>query len=88
MSDQEKKNKAIQANQLKENPLLNEIFVSLKASYLEKLTKVKKGRHYEDELKDIHDSLQNLIRIEAYIDRCITSGRVVDIEQKRKGLFR
>lgn len=68
------------ANELKRNPLLNEVFTALKAGYFDKMTKVKKSEGYESQLKDIHESMQNLIRLEAYIDKCIAQGRVL---QKR-----
>lgn len=86
MTDQDKINRAIQAKELKNNPLLNEAFTALKAGYFEKLTKVKKRFRYERELKQIHESMQNLIRLEAYIDRCIAEARVVEEKEKRKHL--
>lgn len=65
------------AEALRSNPLLNEIFTALKAGYFEKLTKVSKGEGYLEELASIHESMQNLTRIEAYIDRCIGDAKVV-----------
>lgn len=67
------------AQALKENLLFREIMTELKAMYFEKLTKVKKDSsdNYLLELSDIHDSMQNLTRIESYIDRCIVAGKVV-----------
>lgn len=70
-------NKAKWAEDLKANPLLNEVFTALKAGYFEKLIKVSKGDGYEDQLKDIHESMQNLTRIENYITRCINNSKVV-----------
>lgn len=57
----------------------------LKALYFDKLTKVKKSSqdNYLGELADIHDSMQNLIRIEAYIDKCISAGKVVRNKEQR-----
>lgn len=55
------------------------MMTELKALYFDKLTKVKKSSQndYLGELADIHDSMQNLIRIEAYIEKCIAAGKVV-----------
>ena len=83
MKNQQKINKGQQAQALKENPLLAEVFTALKAGYFDKLTKVKKGDRYEAELTDIHESMQNLIRIEAYIDRCIGDAKVVVNERNQ-----
>ena len=76
-------NKGQQAQALRDNQLLVEVFTALKAGYFDKLTKVKKGERYEEELKDIHESMQNLIRIEAYIDRCIDGAKVVVNEKQQ-----
>lgn len=84
--EQEATNNAVHAKALRDNPLLNQVFVALKAGYVEKLTKIKKGKHYEAQLKDVHDSLQNLMRIEGYIQKCIDDGKVVE-ERQRKRLF-
>ena len=86
MNDQDKINRAKYAEELKNNPLLAEAFTALKAGYFEKLTKVKKRFRYERELKQIHESMQNLIRLENYIDRCIAEARVVEEKAKRKAL--
>lgn len=82
MTPQQKLDRMHHANQLKANPVLAEVFTYLKAGYFEKLAKVKKGRGYEEDLKDIHESMQNLIRIENYIDRCVAEGKAV---QAKKG---
>jgi hypothetical protein len=82
-SNQRKINKGQQAQALRDNPLLTEVFTALKAGYFDKLTKVKKGERYEEELKDIHESMQNLIRMEAYIDRCIGDAKVVVNEKQQ-----
>lgn len=84
MTDQDKINRAKWAEDLKGNPLLNEIMTALKVGYFEKLCKVKKGSGYEDELKDVHESMQNLIRFENYIDRCISAKKVVEQNQQAK----
>lgn len=75
--NQEKITKGKQAQELRSNPLLIEVFTALKAGYFDKLIKIKKGDDYERELKDVHESMQNLLRIEAYIDRCISGSKVV-----------
>lgn len=80
--EQEIRNAAEYARQLKENPLLASMFTYLKASYVEKLTKIKKGKHYEAQLTDVHDSLQNLMRIEGYIQKCINDGKVLEAKAK------
>lgn len=76
-SNQIKINKGQQAEALRSNPLLAEVFTALKAGYFDKLSKVKKGDGYQSELVDIHESMQNLMRIEAYIDRCIGEAKVI-----------
>lgn len=86
MNDQDKRNRAVYARELQANPFLSEIFITLKAKYLQKLTAIKKGKSYEKELCDVHDSLQNLQRLEAFIDRCVADGKIVD-EKERRGLF-
>jgi hypothetical protein len=75
--NQEKITKGNQAQELRSNPFLSEVFTALKAGYFDKLIKIKKGDDYERELKDVHESMQNLLRIEAYIDRCISGSKVV-----------
>ena len=82
--EQSELNNAKHAKDLRDNPLMQSMFSYLKASYIDKLTRVKKGRHYEAELKDIHDSLQNLARIEGYIEKCISSGRIIEERRSRK----
>ena len=84
MTDQDKRNKAVYAKELQANPLMNEIFLALKYKYLSKLTKITKGKHYEKRLADVHDSLQNLQRLEAYIERCVADGKVVEEKERRK----
>ena len=79
-------NRMTDAKSLANSPLLNEIFVALEAGYVDKLSKVKKGRGYLDELAEIHDSLQNLKRMQGYIQDCINKGKVVE-EKQRKRLF-
>lgn len=75
--NQQKINKAKFAEELKANPLLNEVFTALKAGYVDKLVKVKKGEGYQEQLVSVHESMQNLLLIEAYIDRCIGEAKVV-----------
>lgn len=84
--EQEQINDAADAKRLRENPFLNKMFVTLKAGYLEKLTKIKKGKHYEEQLKDVHDSLQNLMRIEGLLEKAITDGKIVE-DKRNKRLF-
>tara|TARA_R110002074_G_scaffold121968_1_gene256512 strand:- start:29160 stop:29378 length:219 start_codon:yes stop_codon:yes gene_type:complete len=68
---------------LRSNPLLAEVFTALKAGYFDKLTKIKKGDGYQAELVEIHESMQNLTRIEAYIDRCIGDAKVIVNEHQQ-----
>lgn len=70
-------NRAAHAQALRDNPFFAEIFTALKAGYFDKLTKVKKGDGYEQELVSIHESMSNLTIIEAYIDRCIGEAKVI-----------
>jgi glycyl-tRNA synthetase beta subunit len=51
------------------------------------LEAIKKDRHYEVRLKDAHDTLQNLGRLETVIDRFFDTGKVVIDQQKRKAFF-
>ena len=82
--EQQDLNNAKYAKDLRDNPLMQAMFTYLKASYVDKLTKIKKGPHYEAQLTDVHDSLQNLARIEGYIQKCINDGRIVEEKQVRK----
>jgi hypothetical protein len=84
--EQEQINDAEDAKRLKENPFFNKMLVTLKAGYVEKLTKIKKGKHYEAELKDVHDSLQNLMRIEGFIEKTISDGRIVMDKRTKRSL--
>ena len=81
--NQNKITKGQQAEALRSNPLLAEVFTALKAGYFDKLTKVNKGDGYLEELANIHESMQNLTRIEAYIDRCIGEAKVVVNDSKQ-----
>lgn len=83
--EQEQMNDAADAKRIAENPFFNKMIVSLKAGYVEKLTKIKKGRHYEAELKDVHDSLQNLMRIEGVLARSIADGKIVEDKRNKRG---
>jgi hypothetical protein len=80
---QDKITKGKQAQELLSNPLFNEIFTAIKAGYFEKLINIKKGDDYARDLKDVHESMQNLRMIEAYIDRCISSEKVVMNERNK-----
>lgn len=80
---QEKITKGAQAQELRSNPLLNEVFTALKAGYFDKLTKIKKGDNYDRDLRYVHESMQNLQLIEAYIDRCISNSKVVMNERNK-----
>ena len=82
--EQQDINNALYAKQLRDNPLMQSMFTYLKASYVDKLTKIRKGKHYEAQLADVHDSLQNLARIEGYIQRCIDAGSIVEDKQKKR----
>lgn len=75
--NQQALNRAKQAQELQDNPLLREVFITLQGMYFDKLVKLKKSEGYESELKDIHESMQNLNKIEAYIDRCVKHGKVI-----------
>ena len=87
MSDREQQdiNRAQQAKLLKENAFFNEMMITLKAGYVEKLTKIKKGRGYEEDLKQVHDGLRNLGAIEGFMAKCINDGKIaVDKRSKRE----
>lgn len=81
-------NRAADAKAIRGNQFFNEIMVALKAGYVEKLTSIKKGRHYEAELKDVHDSLQNLMRIEGYISKCISDGNIAQDKKSKRELLK
>ena len=82
-TDAAKLQKAELARQILENPLYQEGFTAIRAAYIEALSNIKKGRHYEMQLKDIHDSLQNLNRIEHVMESYYKAGKVV-LNKKRK----
>jgi hypothetical protein len=85
--EQAKTNNAAAAKELQDNAFFSQMMVVLKGSYIEKLTRIKKGKHYEAQLKDVHDSLQNLSRIEGYIEKCIIDGRFVEEKRNKLKLF-
>lgn len=82
--EQEALNMAKHAKDLRDNPLMEAMFLQLRSGYMEKFTKIKKDANYVQELKDVHDSFQNLIRIEGYMQKCIADGKVVEDRQFRR----
>ena len=84
---QEKINRAALAKQVKENPVYQAALMEIRASIYRSLEAIKKDRHYEIRLKDAHDTLQNLGRLETVIDRFFDIGKVVIDQQKRKAFF-
>ena len=92
MSDQDQRDREEQkvrfgesARQVKENQAYMQAWAIIRGSLVQELTVLKKGKHYEAKLKDIHDSLQNLDRLESTINRFYETGK--HITGKRKGLF-
>lgn len=75
---QEKKNRAADAQQLKDNPILKEAFIALKGAHIEAFSKVRKDDNYIENLKNVHDDMAALQRLERYIDRVITEGRLTE----------
>ena len=92
MSDQDRLDREEQkvrfgeaARQVKENQAYLQAWAVIRGSLVQELTVLKKGKHYEAKLKDLHDSLQNLDRLESQINRFYEAGKLV--VSKRKGLF-
>jgi hypothetical protein len=92
MSDQDKLDRDEQkvrfgemARQVKENTAYQSAWAVRRGELVQELVVLKKGKHYEAKLKDIHDSLQNLDRLEAQINRYYETGKKE--VSKRKGLF-
>lgn len=92
MIDQDKADRAEQkirfgdhARQVKENPVYVSAWQVRRGQLVQELTELKKGKHYEAQLKDIHDSLQNLDRLEAQINRYYDTGKME--VSKRNRLF-
>ena len=92
MSDQDKLDREEQkvrfgelARQVKENGAYVSAWQVRRGQLVDELAKLKKGFRYEKKLKDIHDSLQNLDKLEAQIDQYYKTGKMV--VSKRKGLF-
>ena len=83
MNDNEKVSRAELARQIKDNPLYREAFTAVRAAMVESLGKIKKGRGYEEDLKRVHDTLQNLDRVESVIDRYFDDGKVVQHKRSR-----
>ena len=82
--EQESINMAANAKALKDNPLMEAMFLHLRSGYVDKFTQIKKGEGYEQELKDVHDSMQNLIRIEGFMQKCISDGKIVQDRQNKR----
>jgi len=92
MSDQDQRDREEQkirfgesARQVKENEVYQRAWGTVRSSLYQELRDIKKGRHYEAKLKDIHDSLQNLDKLEQVINRFYESGKKE--VSKRNGLF-
>ena len=73
------------ARQVKENQAYLAAWATIRGSLVQQLSTLKKGRHYEKELKDIHDSLQNLDRLEVTINRYYETGKLT--VKKRKNIL-
>ena len=82
--EQEALNMAVHARELKDNPFMEAMFLSLRSSYVEKFTKIKKDANYVQDLKDVHDSLQNLARIEGFMIKCINDGKIIKDRQNNR----
>lgn len=89
MSDQDRKDRdqaklvlAELARQVKENEAYQRAWMTIRGSLVQEMTVLKKGKHYEAKLKDIHDSLQNLDRLESTINRYYETGKVVAAKRK------
>jgi len=78
MNKNEKLQRAELARQIKDNPLYNEALMQIRSAYVRALSNVKKCEGYENDLMQIHDSLQNLDRLERVIDGYFDSGKVAD----------
>jgi len=76
MNKNEKLQRAELARQIKDNPLYNEALMQIRSAYVRALSNVKKCEGYENDLMQIHDSLQNLDRLERVIDGYFDSGKV------------
>ena len=92
MSDQDQRDREEQkvrfgesARQVKENQAYLQAWAVIRGSLYQELETLKKGFRYEKKLKDIHDSLQNLNKLESTINRFYETGK--HITGKRKGLF-
>jgi len=73
------------ARQVKENQAYVSAWQIRRGQLVQELSQLKKGFRYEKKLKDIHDSLQNLDRLETMINRYYETGKMV--ANKRKGLL-
>lgn len=87
MTNQEVINRSELARQILDNPVHQQAFTQVRAALFESLGKVKKGRGYEQELKDIHDTMQNLDRLERIIKSAYTDGKVILDKKNRLARF-
>lgn len=85
--EQAQVNDAVYAKALKENPFFQKLMITLKAQNFERIGKIRKGKDYEKELKDEHDTLQNLMRIENTIEKAIADGKITEEKRKRRSLL-
>ena len=93
MSDQDKAdreqtqlNDAKYAKAVRDNPFYQKMIVTLRAQNIERIGKIRKGKHYEAQLKDEHDTLQNLQRLANVIEHALNDGKIVE-DKQRKRLF-
>ena len=77
-------NLAEHAKALRDNPFFQRMMLEMKAGYVDKLTKIKKGPWYERKLKDVHDSLQNLAMIEGLMLKAINDGKIAEGKRKQR----
>ena len=73
------------ARQIKENQVYISAWTIRRGQLIQALTTLEKGKNYEAKLKDIHDSLQNLDRLESIIDRYYETGKMTI--KKRKSIL-
>lgn len=73
------------ARQVLENNAYISAWALRRGQLVQELTVLKKGKHYEAKLKDIHDSLQNLDALEIMIKKYYDTGKME--VSKRNRLF-
>ena len=82
--EQEQINDALFAAQVRDNPFWQKMMLTLRAQNIERIGKIRKGKHYEAQLKDEHDTLQNLQRLENMISKALDDGKIVKDKQQRR----